>query len=101
MQFKGSKNTRQQIYSTIRWLGEEGYSAINIEFDYKQVVDALEGSDPPNNELCCILTKCKKELLQIPNFKISFIWRQANQPKLFQTIWRFRSNLKNLASNYT
>jgi len=52
--------------------------AVSIELDYKQVVDDISNKTGINPELGTILNYCKASLSSLPNFKISFIQRQAN-----------------------
>jgi hypothetical protein len=51
---------------------------VSIELDNKQVVDGISNKIGTNSELGAILNYCKASLSRLPNFKISFIRRQAN-----------------------
>lgn len=51
---------------------------VSIELDCKQVVDDISNKIGTSFELGVVLNYCKASLSSLPNFKISFIWRQAN-----------------------
>jgi len=55
-----------------------GLSKVSIELDCKQVVDGTTRGLNTNFMFGAILDICKASLRIYQNFKISFIWRQAN-----------------------
>ena len=62
----------------ISWLGELGLSMVQIELDCKLVVEGIMDKSNNQSDFGNILSSCRSLLQQFPNFKISFIWRQAN-----------------------
>lgn len=70
------------LTEAIIWLGNQGLTMISIELDYKQVVDDIFNKIGSNYELGTILNYYKDSLYRLPNFKISFIRRQANDVAL-------------------
>jgi len=70
------------LIEAIIWLGNRGLTMVSIELDYKQVVDDISNKIDSNYELGTILNYYKASLSRLPNFKISFIRRQAKDVDL-------------------
>jgi len=66
------------LKEAIIWLGNRGLTAVSIKLDCKQVVEDISNQIGANSELVAIINFCKASLSRLPNFKISFIQRQAN-----------------------
>jgi len=60
------------------WLGHLGLSKVHIELDCKLVVDGIVDSSNNQSEFGNIMANCRALLQHFPNFKISFVRRQAN-----------------------
>jgi hypothetical protein len=66
------------LKEAIIWLGELGLSRVDIELDCLPVVQAINDKSSNQTEFGIIIEDCKILLANYPNFKISFIRRQAN-----------------------
>jgi ribonuclease HI len=66
------------LKEAIIWLGNRGLTDVSIELDCKQVVDGISNNIGTNSEFGAILRSCKVSLSFFPNFKISYVRRQAN-----------------------
>jgi len=55
-----------------------GYTRVSIELDCKLVVDGIKGCPIQRTEFSARLRACKRIMQSLPNFRISFIRRQAN-----------------------
>jgi hypothetical protein len=55
-----------------------GYTRVSVELDCKLVMDGMKGSPIQRTEFSAILCACKRIMQSLPNFRISFIRRQAN-----------------------
>ena len=66
------------LRDAIVWLGSLGLSHVHIELDCKLVVDNISDRTKNQAEFGNIITACRTLLQQFPNFKISFVRRQAN-----------------------
>ncbi|WJX44042.1 hypothetical protein P8452_31070 [Trifolium repens] len=65
------------LREALNWLGEIEVFDVSIELDCKPVVDSIMDTSNNHSEFGKIMSACKL-LQQYPNFKISFIRRQAN-----------------------
>jgi len=66
------------LKEAILWLGELGLSNVHIELDCKLVTDDIVDRTNNHAEFGNIMLTCRSFLTYFPNFKISFVRRQAN-----------------------
>jgi ribonuclease HI len=66
------------LYKALLWLRALGIQHVTIELDCKSVVDGVVGNITSVAEHGTIIRKCKTLLNCLQNFKVNFIWRQAN-----------------------
>jgi ribonuclease HI len=66
------------LHDAILWLRQLGISNVHFELDCKLVVDSIVDRTNNQAEFGTIISICKSLLSQSPNFKISFVRRQAN-----------------------
>ncbi|PNX88309.1 60S ribosomal protein l23 [Trifolium pratense] len=66
------------LKEVITWMGELEISRVVIELDCLLVVNAITGCSNNQFEFGHIINDCRRLLENYPNFKISFVKRQAN-----------------------
>jgi ribonuclease HI len=66
------------LKKTLIWLEELGISRVDIELDCMLVVNAINEKSRDSAQFGAIVKQCRLLLDNHPNFKISFIRRQAN-----------------------
>jgi len=66
------------LRDAIYWLGQLDLSKVHIELDCKLVVDSIVDRSINHSEFGYIMATCRAMLQHFPNFKISFVRRQAN-----------------------
>jgi hypothetical protein len=80
--FKGllqpDETEARSLKAAINWLGYLRFPSMSIELDSSQVVDGIYSNLNTNFMFGAILNGCRVSLLNLQNFKISFVMRQTN-----------------------